>query len=231
MATFANLSHNVANTITLSFSSSGLTSATSANIVVSPAAFTSSTAGAGRNRRPGHRQRQNRHAQRSDRPGPFNNNGQRPLDLSGTWSVSTYERGRALPPPTSTRFLPANVVLPQAELRPINNRLERLAGSQTSDGFRSDRWQQDFQQRPPRSLLTFPVYSCHGRYVRFPPMPRAENVQKSYFGPVLCRNRLGRCWGRGTIILNAPAGFVFDTGGELHPPCSLLPPASAFEEH
>ena len=40
VATFANLSHNVANTINLSFSSSGLTSATSANIVVSPAAFT-----------------------------------------------------------------------------------------------------------------------------------------------------------------------------------------------
>ena len=40
VATFANLSHNVANTINLSFSGSGLTSATSANIVVSPAAFT-----------------------------------------------------------------------------------------------------------------------------------------------------------------------------------------------
>jgi hypothetical protein len=40
VATFANLSHNVANTINLSFSSSGLTNATSANIVVSPAAFT-----------------------------------------------------------------------------------------------------------------------------------------------------------------------------------------------
>src|SRR5262249_39468951 len=40
VATFANLSHNVANTINLSFSSGGLTNATSANIVVSPAAFT-----------------------------------------------------------------------------------------------------------------------------------------------------------------------------------------------
>jgi hypothetical protein len=40
VATFANLSHNVANTINLSFSSSGLTNATSANIVVNPAAFT-----------------------------------------------------------------------------------------------------------------------------------------------------------------------------------------------
>ena len=40
IATFANLSHNVANTINLSFSSSGLTNVTSANIVVSPAAFT-----------------------------------------------------------------------------------------------------------------------------------------------------------------------------------------------
>src|SRR5262249_36650063 len=40
VATFANLSHNVANTINLSFSSSGLTNVTSANIVVSPAAFT-----------------------------------------------------------------------------------------------------------------------------------------------------------------------------------------------
>src|SRR5262249_38677991 len=39
VATFANLSHNVANTINLSFSSSGLTNATSANIVVSAAAF------------------------------------------------------------------------------------------------------------------------------------------------------------------------------------------------
>src|SRR6185436_2468278 len=39
MATFANLSHNVANTINLSFSSSGLTNATSANILVSPAPF------------------------------------------------------------------------------------------------------------------------------------------------------------------------------------------------
>src|SRR5262249_52412080 len=40
VATFANLSHNVANTINLSFSSSGLTNVNSANIVVSPAAFT-----------------------------------------------------------------------------------------------------------------------------------------------------------------------------------------------
>src|SRR5262249_45476465 len=40
VATFANLSHNVANTINLSFSSAGLTNVTSANIVVSPAAFT-----------------------------------------------------------------------------------------------------------------------------------------------------------------------------------------------
>jgi hypothetical protein len=39
IATFANLSHNLANTITLSFTASGLTSATSGNIVVSPAAF------------------------------------------------------------------------------------------------------------------------------------------------------------------------------------------------
>jgi hypothetical protein len=40
VATFANLSHNVANTINLNFSSSGLTNRTSANVVVSPAAFT-----------------------------------------------------------------------------------------------------------------------------------------------------------------------------------------------
>src|SRR4030095_2846726 len=40
VASFANLSHNVANTINLSFSSSGLTNTTSAHIVVSPAAFT-----------------------------------------------------------------------------------------------------------------------------------------------------------------------------------------------
>src|SRR5262249_30907316 len=39
VATFANLSHNVANTINLTFSSSGLTNATSANISISPAAF------------------------------------------------------------------------------------------------------------------------------------------------------------------------------------------------
>src|SRR5262249_38761702 len=39
VAMFANLSHNVANTINLTFSSSGLTNATSANILVSPAAF------------------------------------------------------------------------------------------------------------------------------------------------------------------------------------------------
>src|SRR6185369_11469041 len=39
VATFANLSHNVANTITLSFTATGLTSATSGNVVVSPAAF------------------------------------------------------------------------------------------------------------------------------------------------------------------------------------------------
>src|SRR5207248_11236346 len=39
VATFANLSHNVANTSTLNFTASGLTTATSGNIVVSPAAF------------------------------------------------------------------------------------------------------------------------------------------------------------------------------------------------
>src|SRR6185503_7480016 len=39
IATFADLSHNVANTITLNFTASGLTNATSGNIVVSPAAF------------------------------------------------------------------------------------------------------------------------------------------------------------------------------------------------
>src|SRR5947207_9326747 len=39
VATFANLSHNVANTITLNFTATGLTGATSGNSVVSPAAF------------------------------------------------------------------------------------------------------------------------------------------------------------------------------------------------
>src|SRR5262249_17899145 len=39
VATFVNLSHNVANTINLTFSSSGMTNPTSANILVSPAAF------------------------------------------------------------------------------------------------------------------------------------------------------------------------------------------------
>src|SRR5205814_2158009 len=39
IATFANLSHNVATTSTLNFTASGLSSATSDNIVVSPAAF------------------------------------------------------------------------------------------------------------------------------------------------------------------------------------------------
>src|SRR5205814_9104470 len=39
VVTFANLSHNVANTITLNFTASGLTTATSDSIVVSPAAF------------------------------------------------------------------------------------------------------------------------------------------------------------------------------------------------
>src|SRR5207247_5283605 len=39
IATFANLSHNVATTITLNFTASGLSGATSGNIVVSPAAF------------------------------------------------------------------------------------------------------------------------------------------------------------------------------------------------
>src|SRR5207253_4594738 len=39
VATFANLSHTVANTINLNFTATGLTSATSGNIVVSPAAF------------------------------------------------------------------------------------------------------------------------------------------------------------------------------------------------
>src|SRR4029077_3193557 len=38
-APFANLSHNVANTINLSFTASRLTSATSSNIVVNPAAL------------------------------------------------------------------------------------------------------------------------------------------------------------------------------------------------
>src|SRR5262249_60795123 len=39
VATFVNLSHNVANTINLRFTSTGLTNATSSNILVSPAAF------------------------------------------------------------------------------------------------------------------------------------------------------------------------------------------------
>src|SRR5207247_10046436 len=40
IATFANLSHNVATTITLNFTASGLTSATSGNIVVGPSTAT-----------------------------------------------------------------------------------------------------------------------------------------------------------------------------------------------
>src|SRR5205814_426226 len=39
VATFANLSHNLATTINLNFTATGLTGATSGNIVVSPAAF------------------------------------------------------------------------------------------------------------------------------------------------------------------------------------------------
>src|SRR5262249_12339275 len=40
IATFGNLSHNVANTINLGFTASGLTGASSDNILVGPAAFT-----------------------------------------------------------------------------------------------------------------------------------------------------------------------------------------------
>src|SRR5207249_8684434 len=40
VANFTNLAHNVATTITIDFSSSGLVSATSDNVVVSPATFT-----------------------------------------------------------------------------------------------------------------------------------------------------------------------------------------------
>src|SRR5439155_18098800 len=40
IATFSNLSYNVAETMTINFTASGLTSATSGNTVVSPAAFT-----------------------------------------------------------------------------------------------------------------------------------------------------------------------------------------------
>ncbi len=208
VASFVNLSHNVANTINLTFTSAGLTNATSANIVVSPAAFT---------------QLQLLVPGETAAPGTSTGKGGAPSgQVAGTgfgvtvnavdafWNLVnsvTDTVGFSSSDPTAT--LPPNTALAAGTTNLtvfLNaNGNFTLTATDLSDGTKSP--------------STSPAIAVSG--AQFTPATgggaiAADGATTGTFtsltGPSYSENASGNV-GTGTIILNAPSGFVFATSG------------------
>jgi hypothetical protein len=207
VATFANLSHNVANIINLSFSSSGLTNVTSASILVSPAAFT---------------QLQLLVPGESAGPGsPSGKTGTPTVQIAGVPFNATIKAADAfwnlvgsvtdlvgVTSSDASAFMPANVVL-AAGTQTVSI-VFGTAGSQTvTVSDLSD------DSKTPSTSSAIAVNSSPVAPATGGMAISADATGGAYInlvGPVYTEGISGDV-GTGTIILNAPAGFVFDAGG------------------
>jgi hypothetical protein len=207
VATFANLSHNVANTINLSFSSSGLTNVTSANIVVSPAAFT---------------QLQLLVPGETAAPGSASGKSGTPSSqIVGTsfgvtvnavdayWNlIGTVSDMVGLTSSDTSATLPAAAALTAGTANPTvyfnANGTFTLTASDLTDGSKA--------ASTSPSIIVSPA--------QFTPATggtaiSADTMGGSFTtltGPTYTENTSGNV-GTGTIILKVPSGFIFDTGG------------------
>jgi hypothetical protein len=208
VATFANLSHNVANTINLSFSSSGLTNATSASIVVSPAAFTQlQLLVPGESAAPGTAPGKTGTPSAQIQGNPFVvtinavdtfwnmvNTASDTVDLSSSDATADLPADTALSGGTTNLTVgfnaTGNFTLTATDV------IDNSKGSNTSPAIVVSPAQ--FTQATGGGAI-----SADGAIT---------TTFTTLTGPTYSENNSGEV-GTGTIILNVPAGFVFDTGG------------------
>jgi len=208
VATFANLSHNVANTINLSFSSSGLTNATSANIVVSPAAFTQlqllapgETAGPG---------------SASGKTGTPSAQivgigfGVTVNAVDAFWNlVNTVSDTVGLSSSDTSATLPSATPLAAgtASLTVAFNANGNftLTATDLTDGSKS-------ASTSPAISVSPAQFTAATGGGAIPADGAVTSAFTTLTGPTYSENNAGEV-GTGTIIVNAPAGFIFDNGG------------------
>ncbi|HXJ74134.1 MAG TPA: hypothetical protein VNM37_14840, partial [Candidatus Dormibacteraeota bacterium] len=208
VATFANLSHNVANTINLSFGGTGLTNVTSANIMVSPAAFTQlQLLVPGETAAPG---------TASGKTGTPNAQfmgigfGVTINAVDAYWNlVNTVTDTVGLTSSDTSATLPAAAALAAGTTNLMvyfnGNGSFTLTATDLSNGSKS-----------PSTSSAISVSGAQFTAATGGAAIPADGAVTSAFttltGPTYSENNPGEV-GTGTIIVNAPAGFIFDTGG------------------
>src|SRR5262249_25758657 len=207
VATFANLSHNVANTINLSFSSSGLSNVISANIVVGPGAFS---------------QLQLLVPGETAAPGTATGKTGTPSAqivgigfgvtvnaVDAQWNLVTAVTDlTGITSSDSNATLPANATLAAStgtfDVTLNTAGTATLTATDLSDGSKSSNTSPAITVNPAQ----FTAATGGGAI----PADGATGTFTSLSGPSYSENASANV-GTGTIILNAPPGFVFDTGG------------------
>jgi hypothetical protein len=208
VAPFANLSHQVANSINLSFSGSGLTGATSGNILISPAAFTKLQLLV-----PGESAAPGTASGKSGTPiGQIVGTGVEVLvnGVDAFWNVvNSVDDTIGLTSSDATATLP-----PAAAL---------IAGTKTLTAFfntngnftvtASDLTDAGKTSSTSPAIAVGPAqFTAATGGGAIPADGAVSGSFTSLSGPTYSENNAGEV-GTGTMILNAPAGFVFDTGG------------------
>ncbi|HXJ76452.1 MAG TPA: hypothetical protein VNM37_26580, partial [Candidatus Dormibacteraeota bacterium] len=207
VATFGNLSHNVANTINLSFSSSGLTNATSANIVVSPAAFTQLQLLV-----PGEAAAPGTASGKTGTPNGQivgNGFGVTVNAVDSFWNlVNTVSDTVGLSSSDITATLPSNTALISGttNLTVFFNATGNfnLTANDLDDGSKT--------ASTSASIAVSPAQFTPATGGSAIVADGATGTFTTLTGPAYTENASGNV-GTGTIILNAPAGFIFDTAG------------------
>src|SRR5262249_43488166 len=208
LASFGNLSHNVANIITLSFSSSGLTNVTSASIQVIPAAFARlQLLVPGQSAAPGTTNgvSGSPSAQVANTSFPVTVNA---VDaywnlvntVNDTVSLSSGDSTATLPPATAMAAGTTNLWV---AFNTTGN--FTLTPSDLSDNTKTNNTSPAITVSPAQftQVAGGSAISADGA---------ASSTFTSLTGPTYSENASGNV-GTGTIILKAPTGFVFDTGG------------------
>jgi len=208
VASFASLSHNVANTINLTFSSSGVTSTTSGSILVNPAAFTQLQLLV-----PGESPAPGTSTGKSGTPTAQVASTGCPVTINAVddfWNlVNTVSDTVVLTSSDSTASLPLATAL-------ANGTTNLMVWLNTTGSFTVTA--NDLTDSS-KTGSTSPAISVSP--AQFTPATggtaiaadgAATGTFTSLTGPTYSEKASGNV-GTGTIILNAPAGFVFDTGG------------------
>ncbi|HXJ76055.1 MAG TPA: hypothetical protein VNM37_24580, partial [Candidatus Dormibacteraeota bacterium] len=208
VATFANLSHNVANTINLSFSSSGMTNRTSANVVVSPAAFTQlQLLVPGETAAPGSASGKTGTPSAQIMDTGF---GVTVNAVDAFWNlVNTVSDAVGISSSDATATLPPNTILAAGTTNltvAFNaNGIFTLTATDLTDGSKTVSTSPAITVSPAQFTL-----ATGGGAI--PADGAVSSAFTTLTGPTYSENNPGEV-GTGTIIVNAPAGFIFDTGG------------------